>query len=66
MSLTTQTICDGCGRGKMGATGKEVVQLNLEVTGGMSVTLDVHNTARCIKAAVKTAVEQHFSVNGAA
>ena len=66
MSNITQTICDACGRGKMGATGKEITQLNLEVAGGLSVKLDVHNTARCIKVAVKTAVEKHFNLNGTA
>lgn len=64
MATTTQVICDACGRAKMGDTGKEVEQLNLEVTGGMSVKLDVHNTRKCILNAVRTAVDKHFNVNG--
>ena len=65
MAVKTDVVCDACGRGKMGATGKEVAQLNLEVSGGLSVKLDVHNTRRCILVAVKTELDKHFNVNGA-
>ena len=71
MALTTQTICDACGLGKKvdkkGATGPEVQQLNMEVTGSISVKLDVHPTKKCILAAVKTALDKHFleAPNGA-
>ena len=65
MANVTQTVCDACGRSKMGATGKEIEQLNLEVTNGPSIKMDVHPTKRCIVKAVVTALEKHFSVNGA-
>lgn len=60
MAEVTQRVCDACGK----ADKLEV--LNLEVTNGLNVTLDVHNRKRCISAAVKTAVEKHFAVNGVA
>lgn len=66
MAVSTQVVCDACGLGKVGTRG-EPEQLNLEMTGlqPISIELDVHRSPRCIIRAVKTALEQHFNVNGA-
>ena len=63
MATTTQVVCDACGLGNIGTRG-EVEGLNLEVTNSLSVQMDVHNSARCIARAVKTAVEKHFNTGG--
>lgn len=53
-------VCDGCGLGDVGTKGA-VEQLNLEMTKGINVKLDVHGSARCIVKAVKAAAEKHYT-----
>jgi len=66
MAEVTRIICDACGLSNSIRAG-EPVRLSLDVgNGAFGVTLDVHNSARCINRAVKSAIEKHFNVNGAA
>lgn len=65
MAEVTRVVCDACGLSSSIRAGEPVV-LTLDVRGHFTVTLDVHNSARCINRAVRTAVEKHFlDSNGA-
>lgn len=64
MATTTKTVCDACGRSEI-KDFPTLEQLNIEITHGMSVKLDVHNRPKCIAKAVATAAEKYFaSANG--